>query len=366
MDSDQHGRNPLDRANPWIGNCFAAVGDNSTILTSPDGITWTKAALKKSDQHLYGIASNANITVVVGLNGTLLTSTDFVHWMDYATGLSERIYSALWTGTQFILLGDAGLMLTSSDGVTWSIFKNYNGQHFHRAIWTGSSIVGTTYYGIQYSSNLGASWLQRLSTTNRLLDVAGNSTTMVAVGQVSNTVYVSSDYGVSWSPQSVPAPVPSLSGIAWTGTQFIAVGNGEEIYASADGKTWSVDRVGYPVWLSQIAAHGDTLLVATDMGDILINKKVEIAATPTITFAPGPPGSQPQIIFVDETAGAKIYYTDDGSEPTPTSKLYTTPFSPAQSCVIKARAYKDGATPSDIAAGELAIGMTNAAPNGVK
>ena len=46
------------------------------------------------------------------------------------------------------------------------------------------------------------------------------------------------------------------------------------------------------------------------------------------------------------TEGAKIYYTLDGSEPTEASKLYDAKFTLNNSCVLKAKAYKDGFAPS--------------------
>lgn len=48
------------------------------------------------------------------------------------------------------------------------------------------------------------------------------------------------------------------------------------------------------------------------------------------------------------TQGAKIYYTLDGSEPTEKSTLYTAPFTLTESATVKARAFKQGMTPSRI------------------
>ena len=50
------------------------------------------------------------------------------------------------------------------------------------------------------------------------------------------------------------------------------------------------------------------------------------------------------------TEGAAIHYTLDGSEPTEASPLYTAPFVLDRSATVKARAFKEGMQPSDIAA----------------
>ncbi len=63
------------------------------------------------------------------------------------------------------------------------------------------------------------------------------------------------------------------------------------------------------------------------------------------------------------TKGAVIYYTTDGSVPTEASNLYTGPVNiTAQGTVIKAVAYADGYTPSEVAEFAVGIYTTTAAP----
>lgn len=50
-----------------------------------------------------------------------------------------------------------------------------------------------------------------------------------------------------------------------------------------------------------------------------------------------------------ETEGARIYYTFDGSMPDETDNLYVEPFPIKESCMIKARAFKDDLDPSNVA-----------------
>ena len=56
-----------------------------------------------------------------------------------------------------------------------------------------------------------------------------------------------------------------------------------------------------------------------------------------------------QIKITCDTDGALIYYTLDGSTPTENSTVYSGPFSIDESCTIKARAFKDGLDPSNVA-----------------
>ena len=52
--------------------------------------------------------------------------------------------------------------------------------------------------------------------------------------------------------------------------------------------------------------------------------------------------------MISRTPGVTIRYTLDGSEPDETAVLYSAPFGISESCVIKARAFKDGFPPSPV------------------
>lgn len=63
------------------------------------------------------------------------------------------------------------------------------------------------------------------------------------------------------------------------------------------------------------------------------------------------------------TEGAAIHYTLDGSEPTEASPLYTAPFVLDRSATIRARAFKDGMQPSDIAVAQAEKAVYSKASN---
>ena len=59
-----------------------------------------------------------------------------------------------------------------------------------------------------------------------------------------------------------------------------------------------------------------------------------------------------ELVMSSRTEGATIHYTLDGSEPTEASPLYTQPFALDHSATIRARAFKEGMTPSPEARAE--------------
>jgi RHS repeat-associated protein len=70
-------------------------------------------------------------------------------------------------------------------------------------------------------------------------------------------------------------------------------------------------------------------------------------ATPVAT-PPGGVYSDPQSVSLSAEAGADIRFTLDGSDPTTSSSLYSTPLSIAASATVKARAFRTDWTPSPV------------------
>ena len=81
--------------------------------------------------------------------------------------------------------------------------------------------------------------IQHANTSNSLIDVAWSGSQFVAVGD-KGTILTSPD-GNTWAPHALPAPASSqyISGVAWSNAQFVAVGDKGTILTSPDGKAWT-------------------------------------------------------------------------------------------------------------------------------
>ena len=67
---------------------FVTVGDSGTILTSPDGTSWTKRTSGTSE-FLSGVTYGNGLFVTVGNEGTIFTSPDGIYWTEINSGTSE-------------------------------------------------------------------------------------------------------------------------------------------------------------------------------------------------------------------------------------------------------------------------------------
>ena len=113
-----HWRNPLPQGNTLeaiaYGNgTFVAVGDSGTILTSPDGVTWTIRSSGTSNS-LYGVTYGNNTFVAVGYNGAILTSPDGVSWTTRFSGTSYGLYGITYGNGTFVAVGESGAILNFS------------------------------------------------------------------------------------------------------------------------------------------------------------------------------------------------------------------------------------------------------------
>src|SRR5262245_20069103 len=111
---------------------------------------------------------------------------------------SWDLHGVVWTGDQYVSVGDNAALLTSPDAVAWTQRWHGGNTHFRSVVKTDSLIVAVGVNGYAYTSKDGVSWATHGGT------------------------------GIS-DPQ----------GLVWTGTQLVEVGGGGKISTSPDGKTWT-------------------------------------------------------------------------------------------------------------------------------
>lgn len=142
---------------------------------------------------------------------------------------------------------------------------------------------------------------------------------------------------------------------------------GAEIRMTSDG---SEPNENSPLFVNPITIYNSTTLKIkayktgwlpseTVTAEYIITDTV---ATPIFYPTPGTYASTVTVTLSSSTLGATIYYTTDGSEPTSDSALYTSGIAVFSTTTLKAKAYKDGWTPSNVATGTYTINGPVATP----
>jgi hypothetical protein len=104
------------------------------------------------------------------------------------------------------------------------------------------------------------------------------------------------------------------------------------------------------IWLALVSRFGGTFYL--DYATVTLQTaSMQQVNTPTFSPSPGTFGSAQQVEIACDTPGVDIYYTTDGKDPTQNSTPYDQPIALNQTTTLKARAYKTGWTPSEIAVG---------------
>ena len=106
------------------GDLLVIAGDNSEIYYGINGYNWTPAIISGTaitDNLLDGVYANGRF-VIVGENGTILSSVDGISWIQLTNSdiTTETLNGVSFDGTYFYAVGANATVVRSMDGVTWS------------------------------------------------------------------------------------------------------------------------------------------------------------------------------------------------------------------------------------------------------
>ena len=345
-----------------MGTSVVSVGIAGSSFTTPDGSVWTQRGPTGPTDDLSSLAANPNGHLVAGMSyGGVFNSTDSGDTWTKTSGYFH-LERMVWAGTQFVgITGNSSSF--STDGVTWTnndaIFESdsmyglasagsllvsvgwdtsYNGVIYtstdEGATWTrgivpaGTKVltnvsrIGSQWVAVGIGSTIltspdGTNWTKRIpgSAVIDLGSVVGNSagTLMIAMGTYGVRNYLTSTNGIAWTTRTLSDPYPMVTGVVWTGTQFIAL-NGGDSMVTTDGINWT--RSSLPTASSTSAITWDNFrqqaLISARSGVILSSD-----AVPNVSF-----GVLSQTVF---ESGGTVPVQVNLSAPAPAGGL-TIPF----------------------------------------
>ena len=316
---------------------FVTVGDNGIILTSSDGISWTKRT-SGTTKNLYGVTYGDGLFVTVGDNATILTSSDGTTWTNTSTNKrttlryfskadTNHLYGVTYGDDLFVTVGGNATIFTSSDGTTWTERDGL------RSKWaTPKYLKGVTYRkklfvavgrnGLILNSPDGITWKQRKSGTKyNLVGITYRNGLFVSVGK--NGKIVTSFDGNWWVKRTYVLP-DWLNGVTYGNGTFVTVGDNGVIITSSDGISWtkrtSGDQPTTTTIVSVSDSGGDMQIESTnhslDEGDVIRFSTTDTLPTglalATDYYVVGTPATNTFFVSATES-GTPIVYTDAGT-----------------------------------------------------
>jgi len=261
---------------------FVTVGDNGIILTSSDGISWTKRT-SVTTKNLYGVTYGNSTFVTVGDNGTILTSSDGgTSWTNKRTssGTTKNLYGVTYGDGLFVTVGGNATIFTSSNGTTWTERDGLRSkwvlpQYFKAITYRKKLFVLVGRNGRTLNSPDGITWKQRKSGTKYNL------------------------VGITYSPSCGKAEWKGLdAGLCKNGI-FVSVGKNGRILTSFDGNWWVKRTFKLPEWLYAVT-YGNGTFVTVGVNGVIITSSDGISWTKRTS------GDQPTtttIVSVSDSGG---------------------------------------------------------------
>lgn len=255
-----------------------ALGLGGTILTSPDGLTWTSRD-SGTAAVLSGAAWGAGRWVVVGGGGTVLFSADGVTYASQPSGVTADLTDVTFGAGRFVVVGTAGTVLTSPDGVTWAAQQIPEVKNLFSVTWNGSVFVAgggsTSLLATILTSPDGVTWETRWThfvANSEVRSVSWDGGRFVAAGyQFQNVLIATSSDGMTWTSPTINLE-RALWSVAGSGSVWLAVGSSGVILRSTDGLSWVtlVEPAGWVAGqLNAITWTGDAFVAVGATGGIV-------------------------------------------------------------------------------------------------
>ncbi len=295
----------------WSNGTFMVVGQDGTVLKSPDGVNWSSQTLQVSGESrdLLGVAYGNNRFVTVGPQFYAMTE-DEQNWNSSLAINMVDFKSVAYgiEGTQnnqrqvFIASGMTngadgneegwGRFSASENGINWGVMEVNNRESINDISYNTNNgfFAGVTDTKIIIFNSLGIYTTQVF--TDSLTGIACNNETYVAIGvggklSESGIIYTSTDR-VTWN--KVKTTTDPLLGVSYGEGMFIAVGKFGTVLSSIDGTNWIQFNSGVTEDLYGVAFGNDSVVLVGQGGTILqsqaltqpsISQKLSKVKTPT-------------------------------------------------------------------------------------
>jgi hypothetical protein len=313
---------------------FVAVGDGGLIVTSPDGVAWTRQESGETAD-LRGVAWSGARYVAVGGWGVVLVSEDAASWRRVVVAFDQQLTAATWSGSRFLAVGDGATVLSSTDGEVWETVATGGGDWVLRSVACGGGVCvaggsylwSTHYGGTMLRSTDGLTWKPVAAESEfplQAFDLMWTGERFVAAGSRFDWPTVGwSDGGETWEygPNAAAAGPTRYSAVATDGLETLVFGDAGRVQASPDGCAWSerASTLGY--WVNDVVWTDGRWVAVGWQGQTAVSEdgdRWDTAAPGLFDSFPKTPAARNGSVIVAAASDATswhpvVYRTSDGT-----------------------------------------------------
>ncbi len=249
---------------------FIAVGDEGRVLISGDGEEWLREDIE-TKENLNDVSTNGEVIVAVGTNGAIFRR-GLTTWEDVSYSEND-LFGVHWTGESFVAVGEDGTVLRSPNGSNWEeansgVGADLNSLDQQEFVGDGARLIAVGMKGtIITSTDQGISWEDVESNTDvDLYDVEDYNNEFMAVG---GSIVLTSELGTHWEEE--PAGAGNHRGIARKTDMVVVVGTEGNIISKTGNENWEFHSNSQnPTHLKGIVFGGEKDIVAVGVTKFIL------------------------------------------------------------------------------------------------
>ncbi len=280
----------------YDGTNFVVVGAYGNVLTSPDGINWTRQDSSSTGTYglLRGVVSGGGVIVAVGQTewvgdtpyGNIIYSTDHGEtWTRAEIAYTNSLRRVVYGNGRFVAVGE-DIILTSENGADWTCSEISSGNTYNQwGVTFGNGVfVATEYNNCRARTSVdGLTWSDPVSMVDptgftRVTGVGFGEGAFIAVGD--SGIIRTSQNGVNWNEGNSGVST-FLKNVAYGGGLFTAVGLNDTILISDDGENWNSIPGPHSFTGYWDAAYGNDTFVLAGSGGMIVQSNTFTALEQT-------------------------------------------------------------------------------------
>ena len=239
-----------------VNGTYVAAGDLATILTSLDGILWSREVVPvpRTNTVLLGVGGTTNLLLAAGNAGIVLISR---------AGLTNLAITNV-VGTNLVVTSNTFNTL----GLIWTNLPVFTTNTLQGVAASDNRYVLSGEWGMIFTSTDGSNWTTHTTpTTNFLSGITPFPNGWLAVGDRGTMLRAGPD-AADWTRVTLNT-TNWLYRARWTGSQMVVVGQNGAIFTSPDGTNWTARVSGTKNRLNDVTFVDGTWFAVGNQGLLL-------------------------------------------------------------------------------------------------